>query len=56
MELVILVIVGLVASSLGSLIGLGGGIIVVPALLYLGTLSWLEISLPKWRLEHLYLR
>jgi uncharacterized protein len=40
MEWVILVIVGLAASSLGSLIGLGGGIIVVPALLYFGSLSW----------------
>ncbi|MCD4840030.1 MULTISPECIES: sulfite exporter TauE/SafE family protein [Neobacillus] len=39
MEWIILVIVGLAASSLGSLIGLGGGIIVVPALLYMGTLS-----------------
>ncbi|MBI0577580.1 sulfite exporter TauE/SafE family protein [Neobacillus cucumis] len=40
MEWVILLIVGLLASSLGSLIGLGGGIIVVPALLYFGGLSW----------------
>jgi uncharacterized membrane protein YfcA len=39
MEWIILVIIGIAASSLGSLIGLGGGIIVVPALLYLGTLS-----------------
>ncbi len=38
MEWIILVIIGLLASSLGSLIGLGGGIIVVPALLYLATL------------------
>lgn len=40
MEWVILVLVGIFASSLGSLIGLGGGIIVVPTLLYLGSLSW----------------
>jgi uncharacterized protein len=40
MTWVILVVVGLVASSLGSLIGLGGGIIVVPALLYFGSFSW----------------
>lgn len=39
MEWIILLLVGLLASSLGSLIGLGGGIIVVPALLYLTTLS-----------------
>ncbi|WP_040203919.1 sulfite exporter TauE/SafE family protein [Neobacillus jeddahensis] len=38
MEWIILVIVGIAASSLGSLIGMGGGIIVVPALLYLATL------------------
>ena len=37
MEWIILVFIGLIASSLGSLIGLGGGIIIVPALLYLGT-------------------
>jgi uncharacterized protein len=40
MTWIILVLVGILASSLGSLIGLGGGIIVVPALLYFGTLSW----------------
>jgi uncharacterized membrane protein YfcA len=40
MTWVILVLTGIAASSLGSLIGLGGGIIVVPALLYFGSLSW----------------
>lgn len=40
MTFVILLLVGLAASSLGSLIGLGGGIIVVPALLYFGSLAW----------------
>jgi uncharacterized protein len=39
MEWIILVVIGLIASSLGSLIGLGGGIIIVPSLLYLSTLS-----------------
>ncbi|MEH7334184.1 sulfite exporter TauE/SafE family protein [Neobacillus drentensis] len=39
MEWILLVVIGLAASSLGSLIGLGGGIIVVPALLYLGSFS-----------------
>jgi uncharacterized protein len=39
MEWILLVLVGVAASSLGSLIGLGGGIIVVPSLLYLATLS-----------------
>lgn len=38
MEWIILVLIGLTASSLGSLIGMGGGIIVVPALLFLGSL------------------
>jgi len=38
MEWLIIVFVGIVASSIGSLIGMGGGIIVVPALLYLSTL------------------
>jgi uncharacterized membrane protein YfcA len=38
MEWIILVLVGIAASSVGSLIGMGGGIIVVPALLYMATL------------------
>ncbi|WP_066065831.1 sulfite exporter TauE/SafE family protein [Neobacillus soli] len=38
MEWIILIFVGLAASSLGSLIGMGGGIILVPALLYLASL------------------
>jgi uncharacterized membrane protein YfcA len=40
MAFIILLLVGLLASSLGSLIGLGGGIIVVPALLYFGSMAW----------------
>ncbi len=36
-EWIVLLLIGITASSLGSLIGLGGGIIVVPALLYLAT-------------------
>lgn len=39
MEWILLILIGIAGSSLGSLIGLGGGIIVVPALLYLGSLS-----------------
>jgi uncharacterized protein len=39
MEWIILILIGLVASSLGSLIGLGGGIIIVPALLSLGAFT-----------------
>ncbi|OEH93959.1 sulfite exporter TauE/SafE family protein [Bacillus solimangrovi] len=34
---VILFVIGLVAGILGSIVGLGGGIILVPALLFLGT-------------------
>lgn len=34
MEWIVLIAIGLVAGALGSLIGLGGGIIIVPALLY----------------------
>lgn len=36
MEIVILLILGLLAGTIGSLVGLGGGIIIVPALLFLG--------------------
>jgi uncharacterized protein len=36
-EWVLLFLVGIAAGTLGSLVGLGGGIIVVPALIYLGT-------------------
>ncbi|UII55432.1 sulfite exporter TauE/SafE family protein [Cytobacillus spongiae] len=37
MEWFVLILIGLVAGTLGALIGLGGGIIVVPALLFFGT-------------------
>ncbi|OAS87681.1 MULTISPECIES: sulfite exporter TauE/SafE family protein [Metabacillus] len=37
MEWIILVVVGIVAGTIGSLVGLGGGIIVVPMLLTLGS-------------------
>lgn len=36
MEIIILLILGLLAGTIGSLVGLGGGIIIVPALLFLG--------------------
>lgn len=36
MELVTLILIGLVAGTLGSVLGLGGGFLVVPALLFLG--------------------
>jgi uncharacterized protein len=36
MEFVLLLVLGVLAGTIGSLVGLGGGIIIVPALLYLG--------------------
>lgn len=36
-EAVLLLIIGLTAGTIGSLVGLGGGIIIVPALLFLGS-------------------
>ncbi|AZU63834.1 sulfite exporter TauE/SafE family protein [Neobacillus mesonae] len=47
MEWIILILVGIAASSLGSLIGMGGGIIVVPALLYLSTLATFSHLTPQ---------
>ncbi|ALC89472.1 hypothetical protein AM500_06500 [Bacillus sp. FJAT-18017] len=44
MEWLLIILIGLAASSLGSLIGLGGGIIVVPSLLFIGTLGFTEVS------------
>ncbi len=40
----ILVIVGFVGGTVGSLMGLGGGIIVVPSLLLLASLSLIDIT------------
>ncbi|MFC0559427.1 sulfite exporter TauE/SafE family protein [Halalkalibacter alkalisediminis] len=40
----ILVMVGFVGATIGSLMGLGGGIVVVPSLLLLASLSLLEIT------------
>ena len=42
----ILITIGLIAGTLGSLVGLGGGIIIVPALMFLGTYTYLipEVS------------
>ncbi|MBB6445027.1 hypothetical protein HNR53_001637 [Bacillus benzoevorans] len=37
LEVALLLIVGLIAGTLGSLVGLGGGIIIVPTLLFLGS-------------------
>lgn len=48
MEIIILLILGLLAGTLGSLIGLGGGIIIVPALLFLaGSTSLISEVTPQ---------
>ncbi|NRD76412.1 sulfite exporter TauE/SafE family protein [Bacillus sp. BRMEA1] len=47
MEWLIIVLVGILASSVGSLIGMGGGIIVVPGLLYLSTLPGFSHLTPQ---------
>ncbi|MGA4835333.1 sulfite exporter TauE/SafE family protein [Bacillus velezensis] len=39
MSYLILIILGFIAGTVGSLIGLGGGIIIVPAMLYLSTMT-----------------
>jgi len=36
LEIIVLFIIGLVSSTFGSIVGLGGGVIIVPALVYLG--------------------
>ncbi|WP_245683834.1 sulfite exporter TauE/SafE family protein [Vulcanibacillus modesticaldus] len=41
----ILVIIGLLAGTLGSIVGLGGGIIIVPSLLFVNSLGLLSINL-----------
>lgn len=42
MEYIVLLVLGLLAGTLGSLVGLGGGIIIVPALLFLGSTGFLS--------------
>ena len=39
MEYVLLILIGFVAGVIGALVGLGGGIIIVPTLLFFGTRS-----------------
>lgn len=41
MSFVILVVLGLIAGTVGSLIGLGGGIVIVPSLMFLSTVTQL---------------
>ncbi|KIL46450.1 hypothetical protein KP77_25770 [Jeotgalibacillus alimentarius] len=48
MEWILLPLIGLLAGAVGSLIGLGGGVIVVPALLFFGpALMWIEGITPQ---------
>jgi uncharacterized membrane protein YfcA len=45
MEYALLILIGFMAGTIGSLVGLGGGIIIVPALLFLGATAFLpEVS------------
>ena len=36
LTMILLVLIGLLSAVLGSLVGIGGGIIIVPTLVYLG--------------------
>ncbi|OAH58357.1 MULTISPECIES: sulfite exporter TauE/SafE family protein [Bacillaceae] len=47
MEWLILLAIGLIAAAIGALVGLGGGIIIVPALLFLGSTSLLDPVSPQ---------
>ncbi|MFC4355097.1 sulfite exporter TauE/SafE family protein [Chryseomicrobium palamuruense] len=47
MEWVLLVAAGLFSGIVGALVGLGGGIILVPAIVYLGAIGWLEGITPQ---------
>src|SRR5699024_2947164 len=48
MEIIVLVLIGLLSSILGSLVGIGGGVIVVPALMFFGlTLGFLPEITPQ---------
>jgi len=45
MEYVLLILIGFTAGTIGSLVGLGGGVIIVPSLLFLGATAFLpEVS------------
>ncbi|MBB5324357.1 hypothetical protein HNQ34_001450 [Anoxybacillus tepidamans] len=47
MEYGLLILVGFVAGTIGSLVGLGGGVIIVPSLLFLGASHWLPSVSPQ---------
>ncbi|MDF9297713.1 sulfite exporter TauE/SafE family protein [Geobacillus stearothermophilus] len=47
MAYALLVLIGFIAGSLGSLAGLGGGVVIVPSLLFFGALGWLSAVTPQ---------
>ena len=48
MEFVLLAIIGLASGIVGALVGLGGGIILVPATLFIGVnLGWIDGITPQ---------
>ncbi|KHF28299.1 hypothetical protein LR68_02841 [Anoxybacillus sp. BCO1] len=47
MEYIFLLIIGLLAGTIGSLVGLGGGVIIVPALLFLSVAHVLPTISPQ---------
>ncbi|AGT33325.1 membrane protein [Geobacillus genomosp. 3] len=47
MGYMLLVLIGFTAGTLGSLAGLGGGVVIVPALLFFGALGWLSAVTPQ---------
>ncbi|KPD00540.1 Sulfite exporter TauE/SafE [Geobacillus sp. BCO2] len=47
MAYALLVLIGFIAGTVGSLAGLGGGVIIVPSLLFFGALGWLSAVTPQ---------
>ncbi|KJE26147.1 sulfite exporter TauE/SafE family protein [Geobacillus kaustophilus] len=47
MAYMLLLLIGFIAGTVGSLAGLGGGVIIVPALLFFGALGWLSAVTPQ---------
>ncbi|MBB6281845.1 sulfite exporter TauE/SafE family protein [Geobacillus subterraneus] len=47
MAYALLLFIGFVAGTVGSLAGLGGGVIIVPTLLFFGALGWLAAVTPQ---------
>lgn len=47
MEWIVLLVIGFIAAALGALVGLGGGVIIVPSLLFLGGTALLSPVSPQ---------